>query len=167
MRRPRPDLFRLAATQGHVRAQYNLGQSYLQGVGIEKDEIESVRWFRRAADRGFYRAQYRLGQAYRKGLGVPVNLKTALKWYWDAAHQGDAPAYYRLGRAYEYGEGVKKELVEALRWFLLATGNSKGELLKVSRHRVVSVAAILSKDQVEEARKRAASWRPKKTRRTE
>ena len=128
-------------------------------MGVEPNEIESVKWFRRAASKGFRRAQYRLGQAYRKGLGVPVDQKRAMKWFWDAARQGDVPAYYRLGRAYQVGEGTTKDLVEALRWFLLAA-SKKGPLQKAAIHRTDVIVAILSKAQIDDARQRAATWRP-------
>lgn len=46
-------LFRLAAEQGFVRAQYNLGVIYQKGLGVTKDHQEAVKWFKRAAEQGF------------------------------------------------------------------------------------------------------------------
>jgi len=37
-------LYRLAAKQGIKRAQYNLGQMYAEGEGIEQDYVQSHLW---------------------------------------------------------------------------------------------------------------------------
>jgi TPR repeat protein len=41
--------FRLAADQGDVIAQCNMGLCYHRGDGVEKDERKSVKWYRLAA----------------------------------------------------------------------------------------------------------------------
>jgi TPR repeat protein len=44
--------FRIAADQGHMDAQYNIGRHYESGQGVPKDFEEAKRWYRGAADRG-------------------------------------------------------------------------------------------------------------------
>jgi TPR repeat protein len=45
-------LLRPLAEQGDAAAQYNLGQMYLLGHGVPKNNAEAVTWYRKAADQG-------------------------------------------------------------------------------------------------------------------
>ena len=45
-------LYRLAAEEGDVAAQVNLGNMYAYGDGVPKNLNEAVKWYRRAADQG-------------------------------------------------------------------------------------------------------------------
>ena len=152
--------FLLAADSGHVRAQYNVGQSYLRGIGTKRSYFESVKWFRRAADKGFHRAQYRLGQAYRKGLGLRVDHQQAIKWYVAAAERGLDRAYYRLGRAYQNGEGVDKNPVEALKWFILSTDSKSTKLRTAAIQRRDEMVGGMSVGLAAKAERLAADWVP-------
>ena len=62
--------YRKAADQGDALAQSTLGNCYLFGQGVLKDEVEAVKWLRKAADQGADYAQYYLGRCYRNGHGV-------------------------------------------------------------------------------------------------
>jgi TPR repeat protein len=44
--------WRLAAAQGDLDAQYNLGVCYERGEGVEVDYEEAVKWYRIAARAG-------------------------------------------------------------------------------------------------------------------
>ena len=44
--------WRKAAVQGYVGAQFNLGNMYVTGEGVPKDEVEAYKWFRVAAEHG-------------------------------------------------------------------------------------------------------------------
>jgi TPR repeat protein len=44
--------YRLAAEQGNVDAQYNLGCSYEDGEGVEQNHEEAIKWYRLAAEQG-------------------------------------------------------------------------------------------------------------------
>ena len=45
-------LLRLAAEQGHVNAQFELGGLYLMGVGVIQDDVQALAWFSLAAMQG-------------------------------------------------------------------------------------------------------------------
>ena len=45
-------LLRLAAEQGHVDAQFELGGLYLMGVGVIQDDVQALAWFSLAAMQG-------------------------------------------------------------------------------------------------------------------
>ncbi len=81
-----------AAKQGHVIAQYNLGDLYRHGGGekIPRDYKQAVYWLTKAAEQGCANAQYNLGDLYLCGGGeeVPRDYKQAFFWYTKAAEQG-------------------------------------------------------------------------------
>ena len=82
--------FRLAAEQGNVDAQYNLGTMYSNGQGVPQDYAQAVKWLRLAAEQGDASAQNSLGLMYGKGEGVPEDYVQAHKWFNLAAAQGNA-----------------------------------------------------------------------------
>lgn len=49
--------YRRAAEQGLLEAQYNLGNMYADGRGVEKDEVCAVDWYWKAAEQGSVEAQ--------------------------------------------------------------------------------------------------------------
>jgi len=73
-----------AAFQGNAKGAYSLGQSYLSGLGINKDPAQAFYWFKFAADKGNLNAIKALENGYRKGaisgLPVQVDLKQAEFW---------------------------------------------------------------------------------------
>ena len=58
--------YRLAAKQGQVEAQYNLGAMYFKGQGVPQDYKEALKWYRLAAAQGYAKAQYNLGLVFRR-----------------------------------------------------------------------------------------------------
>ena len=61
---------------------------YHEGVGVSKDNAESVRWYRRAAEQGFALAQIKVSLAYFRGRGVAKDLNKTVEWLHRAAAQG-------------------------------------------------------------------------------
>ena len=102
-------LYREAAQQGHVEAQYELGCEYNAPLSEYHDCCEAVKWLRMAAEQGHQEAQAELGHSYEFGVGVEIDLKEAEKWY--HMSQEEAPvankktkstpsALYKKGREY-------------------------------------------------------------------
>ena len=80
--------FRLAAEQGNAVAQFNLGLSYEQGLGVPLNLVEAVRLYRLAAKQGYSRAQNNLGAMYNNGEGVSRDYLKAYMWFVIAAVRG-------------------------------------------------------------------------------
>ena len=78
----------LLAEQGEADAQYNLGDCYYNGNGVEQSYSKAAKWFRLAAEQGLAQAQYALGVCYDNGDGVEQSYTEAVKWYKKAAEQG-------------------------------------------------------------------------------
>lgn len=69
------------AEQGHVDAQYNLGNMYFNGRGVPQDHRQAVAWYRKAAEQGDASAQNNLGVMYANGEGVPQSYSLAYTWF--------------------------------------------------------------------------------------
>jgi uncharacterized protein len=72
--------WRQFADAGDGISQYNLGQMYAAGEGVERDAAAAVEWYRRAAESGVAHARLSLGIAYALGRGVPQDLLQAHIW---------------------------------------------------------------------------------------
>ena len=105
------------ANQGDVISMWWLGNSYLNGSGVERDEVEAVKWFRKAAEKGYHRGQNSLAVRLERGEGVKKDITEAFKWYKKAAEQGFDRAQGNLGYCYEFGEGTTQNLEEAVKWY--------------------------------------------------
>lgn len=112
-----------AAEQGDACEQFNLGDCYFRGVGVEKNKENADLWrgrafsgFKKAAEQGDARAQIWLGRCYWYGLGVQENRQTALIWYKKASEQGNNEAMQLISECYQYGRGVEKSDYEYRHW---------------------------------------------------
>lgn len=112
---------------GDRDAQYMLGFMYAYGRGVEKDEVEAVKWYRMAAEQGHDEAQDSLGDCYYFGDGVAEDDVEAVKWYRMAAEQDNELAQCSLGDCYYYGDGVAQDYTAAAKWFSLAAGRGDAE----------------------------------------
>lgn len=115
--RPALEQYRQLANAGDVRAQFNLGYVYNNGLGASRDVAEAAKWFRMAAERGDAEAQFNIAQLYLFGIGVSADPSEAAKWYRSAAQQGDVKAAFQLGALYDGGIGVPRDLDEAVQWY--------------------------------------------------
>ena len=80
------------AEQDNAKAQLRLGELYLEGQGVERNEQEGARLVRKAASLGDSEAQLKLGEMYFRGRGVPQNNFQAYVWYNAAVRSGNAAA---------------------------------------------------------------------------
>ena len=115
------DLFiasvRALAARGDIEAIFLMGTAYDEGLGVEVDYPEAVRWYRLAGEREHVLGMHNLGNVYRDGRGVEVDHVAAAQWWLRAARVGDAITQLRLGEAYEAGRGAAQNLDEAISWY--------------------------------------------------
>ena len=118
---------RRAAEQGDVDAQYNLGNKYHIGLGVDEDKAEAVKWYRKAAEQGHVSAQINLAACYASGDGVSEDKTEAVKWYRKAADQDNMYGQEVLGNCYRDGIGVDKDMKEAVKWYRKAAEQGEAE----------------------------------------
>ena len=91
------EMYELAAKQGHIKAQFSLGNSFYHGYyNGAVNYAEAVKWYIIAANQGEPQAQYELGVCYETGRGVKQNTEEAISWYKKAAKQGESFAQDRI-----------------------------------------------------------------------
>jgi len=112
--------FRVAAQNGHARAQYYLGRMHSDGWGVKKSASEALRWYNESASQGDAWGQTAMGHVYMSGAGVKKDYATAVSWYRKAASQGAPDAQAFLGAMYEEGKGVRQDHATAVKWYRLA-----------------------------------------------
>ena len=138
----------IAAEGGQRDAQVLLGNRYLRGTNVPKDEERGIEWLRRAANEGSAPAQSLLGWIYSGGIQARQDPAAALKWFTAAARQeGEAivaaqPTHifglYLVGRAAEL-EGDTED-AEAFYGRLLANFDAElaSEKLEYAEHQEIS-----------------------------
>ena len=104
-------------------AYIHLGDCYLDGIGVEKDDREAVKWYCRAED---------IEEAGRRTEGFSAlermakQRKTIEKeTLEELAKQGSPSAAFWLAQCYENGTCVKKDENEAVKWYHKAAENAK------------------------------------------
>jgi TPR repeat protein len=75
------------AAAGSVRANWLLGELYVNGIGVPRDVPRGVRYLERAADGNVLQAQFLLSRIYSYGNGVRKDLVRAHLWLSLAAAQ--------------------------------------------------------------------------------
>jgi len=110
-------LLQMAARAGDADAMDQLGQLYLYGPALYRDDAQAREWFQKAAEGGNVPAMSHLGQLHLHGWGVPQDSAQARQWYQKAAKGGDPEAMYGLGWLYEHGWGGGKDFTLARRWY--------------------------------------------------
>ena len=146
--------YRLAADQGNLDAQIELGVMYYHGDRVSQDHAEAAKLYRLAADQGDGAAQFNLGLLYANGEGVPQDDVEAAKWYRLAADHGDEYAPKNLGIMYKEGTGVPKDDVMAYMWLNLAA--ALGD--KSAKPDKKIIEKRLTKQQITEGQRLSREW---------
>jgi uncharacterized protein len=135
---------------------------YHDGKGVTQDDEEALKWLRKSANQGYATGQDNLGLMYLNGMGVPQDGNEAALWFRKAADQGYGPAQNNIGVAYDKGIGVPQDYIQAYVWFSLAAAASQQgvEHDRATKNRD-KVASKMTPEQIAEAKKLAAEWKPK------
>ncbi|WP_156358148.1 SPOR domain-containing protein [Sphingobium sp. Leaf26] len=101
--------WRPLAQSGDPDAQFNLGQAYKLGRGVQPDVNTAIDWYRKAATQGHMRAEDNLGllmfqQGDRAG---------AMPYLQRASMRGEARAQYIVGTTLFNGDTIGKDWVRA------------------------------------------------------
>ncbi|XP_077983473.1 uncharacterized protein LOC144438291 [Glandiceps talaboti] len=90
---------------GHAQAMHLVGQRYLNGKGVDKDDKKAMEWFRAAADKGHPHASHNLAVGHLQGYQTDVSgrdeAKELLKY---AADKGVKESFDALARLCPRGD---------------------------------------------------------------
>jgi TPR repeat protein len=142
---------RLQAEDGKAKFQYQLGNRYLKGEGVNADESMAIFWLTKAATQGLGNAQCDLSELYlqkyrseqtgearneaykwaemaiQSGLVLPARdiqaQLTPFSTLVQQAEEGNVSALYQVGYCYLKGVEVKANLSTAIEWWKKAAQN--------------------------------------------
>jgi TPR repeat protein len=146
------------AEGGHAGEQYRLGTMYAKGEVIEKDPTEALKWHMKSAEQGEVRAQYALAAMYMVEEDVEKDETEAKRWLTYAAEQGYARAQGLLGSFYLGGDDREGNPIEAYKWFTLSASDDS---MLAEELRDAIMNDIIDEEEITEAKRRAAEFRPK------
>lgn len=112
--------FELVSEHAHLgfpEAENRLGVMYNYGEGVQRDDVEAVKWYRKAAEQGNMFAQFSLSHQYEYGFSVEKDETKAFNWLRKSAQQGYGKAQNFLAMAYEFGTGVEVDGKSAVYWY--------------------------------------------------
>jgi TPR repeat protein len=121
----------------------------------------------RAAEAGDPGSQYNLGILCDNGMddnghAVTGNRQQAVKWLLAAAEQGLPRAQVKLAEVYADAPDISGSHAAAGGWFLLAARGLHGVHLHRARSGYERIASHLNPAQIEQARRFAQGWTPKR-----
>jgi len=128
-----------AAKQGHVHAQYFLGDLYdtKRMHGDDEYSFQAYYWFKQAATNGHAKAKRCLADCYSNGYGVEEDEAEGVKLLREAATLGDEMAQDHLAHLYALGYMglLPKDFTQTEYWYTRAIENNSryalGRILSV------------------------------------
>lgn len=119
------------ANAGDVDAMFDVGLSYLDGAGLEKDTKAGEAWLHKGVAGGSVACMTVLGEKYLNGTDLPKDEIQGMKLIHKAAAMGGPRAQYKMGLICAQGEGFVKDEAASQAWFRKA---ADGGYMKAQTH---------------------------------
>jgi len=124
-----------------IDAMKRIGNMYVEGIGVQKNDIEAEKWYMKAEIKGDKEASNKISDlvkyspAINKRDAEQGNIESmvrygdmcikngneeAIKWYKLASNKGNLESMVKLGGIYNDGSIIKKDKNEAIKWYKLA-----------------------------------------------
>ena len=104
------------AKNGNAEAQFDVSMYYKDGMGVEKDISQAIKWCKKSARGGYDKAVYilyKLGECYESGISIDINEFEAFACYKVAAEQKMPEAQYKVAEYQLIGRGGCEKNIEA------------------------------------------------------
>ena len=111
------------AQAGDAQAQFELGQAYSSGEGVERNDVTAMSWFRKAADQHHAEAWKRTGDLFIRGDGIDYDMDKAVTAYRTASSLGSSEANIELAELFLHSQGGGK-IADGLRLLRDAAGRN-------------------------------------------
>lgn len=144
--------FEKAAERGNIYGKLHIGEMYVGGYGVTKDEDKGISWLKRAAAQGSVEAELDLGTEYETGHAMIRDSQKAAKWYLLAAQHGNPYAQRDIGMFYAKGEGMPRDYVKAYVWLNKAAASGAPSAAQARD----SLESIMTPSQMEAAQRKAS-----------
>lgn len=129
--------------------QIALGERYLEGNVVDKDEKKAIELFEKAANQNNNIGMLKLADCYKKGVGVTQDNAKAFSLYEKSAKMGNIDAMIALSDMYAEGDGIEKNMSKALYWKekLAFSGNSDAQIYILANQSVEYEKADITADE--------------------
>jgi len=137
------------ASHGDAEAQYNLGNVYEVGFGVEVNFELAAKWYKDAAEQEHELAQLKLGILYILGKGVRESTLKGGKWIRAAARQGNSVAQTLQDRVLSHNvqqDFDVKALVNSVRQGLEKGETNAEETIKLALLKIERIGKDAPKD---------------------
>lgn len=104
-----------AANQSDVLSLHELGVTYLQGQGVEKDVKRAITCLTQASKKGHADSSFKLGEIFMKEFQSGSH---ALEYYKKAADQGHTLGYFNCAWIYFHGLDVERSFKKAAQFYV-------------------------------------------------
>ncbi|MGL5234766.1 MAG: tetratricopeptide repeat protein [Empedobacter falsenii] len=109
------DQFKIASEKGNSNGDYYIGHLYDNGLGVEKNTKQSIKWYQQAAAKNNTGAMNDLGIVFLNSEQYK-DVQTAIKWFKQAAAKNNTGAMNDLGIVFLNSEQYK-DVQTAIKWF--------------------------------------------------
>ena len=151
------------ACQDSYAAKLLLGNVYLRGMGVAKDELAAFEIFDSLARRGDAPAMFILAGLYADGVGTPRNPQEAFEQYTRASLLGSVEALARAARYYEDGLVVPKDTEFARKLYERAIAESANNFFaswRLGRMYLYGISVQKDLRKAKELLQGASNWFP-------
>ena len=128
-----------------------------------KRYLKAIKDFTVMAARGHSGSEFMVGVMYFYGNGVRRDSGIAAVWFHKSALKGHAPAQLAFGSIHIRGVGVGQDLADAYMWLTLASQSNVPGIVSQARALRDGAEKEMLVQQIEEARRRAREWRPRRS----
>lgn len=108
--------YKNAISGEHIEATYKYAKCLSEGLGVEKNEVEALKYLRKASEQNYIDAVFMEAQFYESGYGCNPNLDMAKEYYKRSGDLGYSEGYYRLALIYVN----ENDYDSALTWLIQA-----------------------------------------------
>lgn len=147
------NLIKVNADNGNIRAMIFLGDCYLEGKYVKKDDSIAKLYYSLAEEKGSYRGKFNLGKMLVEGRYSDANIALGLNKIYQAAKAGLKEALYYLGVIYYEGKYLEKDLDKAYLYFQASFSRnylpSKEYLIKIEQEKGDALVLSFIKDKQE------------------
>jgi TPR repeat protein len=127
-----------AAKLGDIGAQLNVGNYYVDGMGVGQNRSAGLYWYKKAYRRGYSSAAHNIGIYWKS----TKQFKRALNWFKKAVAMGDEESNLDIGKYYLYQESNFRKAIQHFkrvthsRWNSEAAVEEAQQLLRVAKQRL-------------------------------
>jgi TPR repeat protein len=137
------------------KSEHAVGTMYLNGWGVEQDEVKGLEMLKKAAVSGYEDASMDYGLILYSGSnGMAENKPEAIEFFKKASEQGSVYTAFYVAQMYYQGDGVTQDIVKSYMWAKIGVAIGDDNALKAEP----TLKLEMTRTQITEAEGLAKDW---------